>query len=765
MGTSGIIQTLFGGKIRMHWHLMILLCMVLIGFPALVSAQVYQETFDNEGDTNGSWWSTPSGNTSVQGGVLQLTSPTGGITNSTIWQTSTLSPSANCATPFFMVALPDVACSGTCGYHFEYYNSGSWSTVPENADISVPSIQLRLFVENVPEGQTVTLDNVAVYQRLSCSAPTKTDISCHGLTDGSITVNAYCGQGGYTYAWTGPDGYTSTSGPTISGLSAGDYSVDVNDESGGDALHFGIAISDPDTLTFSYISDKTWSCDDVPCTGTIKMIVAGGTPPFTYSLGATTSNRDTTFGGLCPGPYSINVEDGMGCSTASVDTSIASDHTSPVCTYSPVYFPNYYYDIGSGSPPAGAVETFYANSIEGNSTGATNDTMLYTVDATSYSGIGLRIVAHQTEEPSLWEDSDFLKILVDGTEVLNDNCRWGTSEAEPCDGNTALTSTAWIGLTGADRKSINVQIVCSSGSTDRRYTIDTVCVRGNSLAAGISPAVSGSPDNCTDDHDVWPATYSDGGISWIRNEAGRYEYSFTRTWTVSDECGNPTNRDQTIYVGSPPVFGAVHDTTIDFCHSGNVSLIGPTGSDLSDDSPDYSWEVAGTASSGSGNNPTITFEPPVEVNDTIYSVIWRITDDAGWTVDPVYQNVHVRKPMTISLVPLLPADGNFCTGNSASFTISVSGGTGVYENLNLLPGGTGSTWTSSAPFSTGTYTTTELTNDTPGTTDVISVTFRDVDISGVTGGCPDGGLNQQFQSGGGQFIVHDKITTNELNRD
>lgn len=51
--------------------------------------------------------------------------------------------------------------------------------------------------------------------------------------DGAIDITPSGGSGGYTYAWTGPDGYTATS-QDISGLAEGDYTVVVTDAHGCD---------------------------------------------------------------------------------------------------------------------------------------------------------------------------------------------------------------------------------------------------------------------------------------------------------------------------------------------------------------------------------------------------------------------------------------------------------------------------------------------------------------------------------------------------
>ena len=52
----------------------------------------------------------------------------------------------------------------------------------------------------------------------------KTDISCGGLTDGTISITVTGGTLPYNFAWTGPAAYSSTL-EDISGLAAGSYSL------------------------------------------------------------------------------------------------------------------------------------------------------------------------------------------------------------------------------------------------------------------------------------------------------------------------------------------------------------------------------------------------------------------------------------------------------------------------------------------------------------------------------------------------------------
>lgn len=116
-----------------------------------------------------------------------------------------------------------------------------------------------------------------------------------------------------TYAWEGPDGFTSDQA-SITGLAAGEYCVTVTDGNGcignqcatvtvSQALEFG-------TPTTSNFQCFPISCNGA-CDGTITVSATGGTGAYTYSWsnGASTA----TISNLCAGTYTVTITDEAGC--------------------------------------------------------------------------------------------------------------------------------------------------------------------------------------------------------------------------------------------------------------------------------------------------------------------------------------------------------------------------------------------------------------------------------------------------------------------
>jgi len=149
-------------------------------------------------------------------------------------------------------------------------------------------------------------NNVNVNQPavLADSIASVINISCHGLSDGSISVKAYGGTGPYTYSWN-----IGGSSSSISGLSLGTYSVTVNDAHGCGPVNANASITQPAALNAA-ISDSNVSCKGGH-NGWVGDAVSGGTPPyqFLWNNGGTSSSISN----LVAGTYTVSMHDKNGC--------------------------------------------------------------------------------------------------------------------------------------------------------------------------------------------------------------------------------------------------------------------------------------------------------------------------------------------------------------------------------------------------------------------------------------------------------------------
>ncbi|MBK9338225.1 MAG: gliding motility-associated C-terminal domain-containing protein [Lewinellaceae bacterium] len=158
------------------------------------------------------------------------------------------------------------------------------------------------------------------------------NVTCNGGQNGAITLLPAGGTSPYTFAWTGPSGYTSTAqNPT--GVSAGGYTVTITDTRGCKFTSSPvISVGQPAAIQ---IAASTTVINPVTCFGLKNGSIAlptpvGGTPPFSYSWGgpagfpgASSKNIST----LGVGTYTLTVSDANMCTrsfTYTVDGPAAA---------------------------------------------------------------------------------------------------------------------------------------------------------------------------------------------------------------------------------------------------------------------------------------------------------------------------------------------------------------------------------------------------------------------------------------------------------
>jgi VCBS repeat-containing protein len=146
----------------------------------------------------------------------------------------------------------------------------------------------------------------------------KTDITCNGGHDGSITITAAGGTPTYTYSL---DGGSLQSSNVFSGLTAGSHSVTVKDASGCTSTG-SVSIAEPASA-----ANFTAVATNVLCFGgnggSIAVTATGGTPGYTYSINGAAFQSSNTFNTLTAATYTIVVKDSKGCTSASQPVTVS----------------------------------------------------------------------------------------------------------------------------------------------------------------------------------------------------------------------------------------------------------------------------------------------------------------------------------------------------------------------------------------------------------------------------------------------------------
>ena len=132
-----------------------------------------------------------------------------------------------------------------------------------------------------------------------------------GQSNGSVTITATGGSGSLNYS---SDNVSFVSNNTFTGLSAGNYTFYVQDQ-GGCTVSLPVQINDLSTLTANIDTTHNPLCFG-SADGSITLNAAGGTAPYTFSIGTNPPQSSPIFNGLTAGNYSFTVFDAQGCQIA-----------------------------------------------------------------------------------------------------------------------------------------------------------------------------------------------------------------------------------------------------------------------------------------------------------------------------------------------------------------------------------------------------------------------------------------------------------------
>jgi gliding motility-associated-like protein len=163
---------------------------------------------------------------------------------------------------------------------------------------------------------------------------TVTSVSCFGLIDGTADATVTGGSGNYTYSWS-PGGQTTAS---ITGLSAGDYTVTVTDVTYGCSDDVTITIIEPTEI----IGAMTAANGCQPGLGSGSVQATGGSGGFTYVWNSSASTFSTA-DDLDSSMHTVIVTDANGCTFT--DSIFVHIFDSPIISLTPDTLIAYNYSI------------------------------------------------------------------------------------------------------------------------------------------------------------------------------------------------------------------------------------------------------------------------------------------------------------------------------------------------------------------------------------------------------------------------------------
>lgn len=221
-----------------------------------------------------------------------------------------------------------ITVSGGNGNNRFTYNIGAGDVAFNN---STALHQSGNYYFKVTDQNGCTDETPNAYNVVLPSAPlaftyTANNISCNGLTDGSIALNPTGGNGdvysGYAFKIAGPSyqkDYASVTAFTQ--LPAGNYVVTLKDGRGCEVSQ-NITLTQPQVLRFASANQ------DIACygasTGSITPAITGGSLPYTITMNGDAVNNNQPLSQLPAGDYVFDVKDAHGCALNQTVTLVNS---------------------------------------------------------------------------------------------------------------------------------------------------------------------------------------------------------------------------------------------------------------------------------------------------------------------------------------------------------------------------------------------------------------------------------------------------------
>lgn len=554
-----------------------------------------------------------------------------------------------------------------------------------------------------------------------------TNVTCNGMSNGSIDLTITDGSGSYTFEWESSNGYTnSTEAEDIFDLEAGSYTVTVEDAAKGlnsinTVANFTVLEPSPIVISIDTQSDPLCNGD---ANGLINISVSGGTPGYGYTWSAMTNTSFSAYtediNNLAADEYIVHLTDDNDCEMSSSPIvlnnpgllEVQLDPTDVSC-----------YGADNGSIDLTIISGGTAPFTYLWSNGATSEDISgLTVSDGGYGEYSVTITdvnACETENSSMINGpmEAYINIVVTNSTCGNSDgsARVETESQTP----TALWSTGETEIEiynlAAGIYSVEVSDEASTCSEIRYFIVE------DNSSATITPTVINSSSLTSNDGQI--SLSISGGTAphialWDNAMVGNlnpnlYTGSYSATITDADGCISTT----CVYVGSNlPLNASISGNNASTCSAANGSATVYPWGGISPYA--YAWDDPNTQTTETASNLTAGIYHCV-VTDVALNQI-TLTVAVG---DDGAPNVYYLNEQTSD-----------CGLSNGSIEVSVTGGTAPYsflwsngatdQNLSNIPAGSYSLLVTDNAFPTACHTAynTSISSNIPATQSICMVT-------------------------------------------
>lgn len=234
------------------------------------------------------------------------------LTAATIEAPSPIIASAAITKPIDCVNNATITLSATGGTSPYTYSKDGFTFVQSNVFDNLVAGTYTTYVKDA-NGCTTSSNSITINPLSPLFATvTRTDVSCNGLNDGSITITPIGGQLPYSYSLDNGVNYVSSN--VFTNLAAGTYDVIIKDASNC-IVPMLTTIAQPTVLSMTAAITKPIDCIS---NATIALTAAGGISPYTYSINNSPYQPENYFSNLSAGAYDVIAKDSNGCITSTI---------------------------------------------------------------------------------------------------------------------------------------------------------------------------------------------------------------------------------------------------------------------------------------------------------------------------------------------------------------------------------------------------------------------------------------------------------------
>lgn len=451
----------------------------------------------------------------------------------------------------------------------------SWNTTPVQTNDTATGLAAGTYQVTITDSLNCSVVASAVVTTpggLAVAYSDTTNIACFGGATGAVTASATGGTTPYTYEWN-PGAVT---GPALSNVVAGSYTVTVTDAGGCTATN-SIILTEPAAISLATAST------DATCfgaaNGTASVSATGGTGSYTFSWSNSVMNDTIT--GLSEGTYNVLVTDSNGCTnTTSVIINAPDSIVLTMTGVNPLCFGN---TNGSASVSVTGGTAPYAYSWN---TTSVNDTITG-LGAGQYIVIVTDVnLCTATDTVDLIDPAQLTTVMTK-VDVLCFGGATGQAAATNVAGGTAPYTFSWNTVpvqtndtaTGLVAGNYTVTITDASGCSindNIQITEPAQAVTVQATAVGVS--CSGASDGLA----TAVAVGGTGGITYVWTPTGSSANPLTGiaagTYTITATDANGCIATDTTVVTSPSAITAIPGSVNSGCGvaTGEASVV-PTG--------------------------------------------------------------------------------------------------------------------------------------------------------------------------------------------